>query len=155
MRSIQQSADRRAGSIRDRRDRGVRGPLALPSAHAPAGVPAQRTPSAVFDDITVRVAERLRLERPGEMDHVDIGVEDCPLLPEGWEKPVPYSTHVAGDGSARARLVLFRRPLATRARSNPELATLIHDTLLEELAALWGSSVDHPVIFGPPHDARP
>ena len=128
---------RREGRLRDRRGRGRRGPLALPGPLTPGGVPAALTRSEEFDETVVAVIERIRNRFPEDMARVDFGVEDHPMLPEDWEQHVPAATRVAPASDGRARIVLFRRPIATRARTRAELDGLVLDTVVEQLAALW------------------
>ncbi|MGH3359768.1 MAG: metallopeptidase family protein [Nocardioidaceae bacterium] len=132
----------RGGRLRDVRGRGRRGPLALPGPLTPSGVPATQTPAEAFDDTVVAVVERIRTRFPDEVARVDFGVEDHPLLPEDWDQRVPFATCVPASADHPARIVLFRLPLTARARGRAELGLLVLDTVVEQLAALWGRDPD-------------
>lgn len=134
--------ERRTGRLRDRRGRGRRGPLALPGPLAPSGVPAEQSPAEEFDEVVVAVVERLRARFPVELASVDFGVEDHPMLPEDWDQQVPYASRLPASPGHAARVVLFRRPLTTHARDRDELAGLVLDTVVEQLAVLWGRDPD-------------
>ncbi|UYM04040.1 metallopeptidase family protein [Solicola gregarius] len=135
-------APARSGRRRDRRGRGTRGPLALPGPLAPDGVPAQRSPAEEFDDLVLAVVDRLRTRFPERVDAVEFAVEDHPLLPEEWVRHVPYASSVPEGPDTRARVVVFRRPLLTHSEDATDLADLLLDTLIEELAVLWGVDPD-------------
>lgn len=132
----------RGGRLRDRRGRNRRTPLALPGPLTPDGVPAALTPTEEFDEAVVAVIERIRGRFPEAMARVDVGVEDQPILPDDWDQRVPAATRIAESSAKRARIVLFRRPLTTRARSRAELDGLILATVAEQLAALWDTDPD-------------
>ena len=57
---------------RDRRGRGLRGPL------APAAVPLSRTPSEAFDDLVLDAVEELEAHWAAELADVEFAVEDVP-----------------------------------------------------------------------------
>ena len=86
--------------------------------------------------------ERLRAHLPGELDAVEFGVEETPVLPDDWTGDVPLSTHVSGARGRAARVVVYRLPLAHRAREPAELAALLMDVLVDEVAALLGHDPD-------------
>jgi len=140
----------RSGPRRDRRGRGARGPRSLPGPLSPDGVLVRPAPARAFDDVVRTAVERLRAHLPGELDAVQFGVEETPVLPDDWTGAVPLGTHVsgalggavgrsasAGRGPA-ARVVVYRLPLAQRARGRTETAALVLDVLVEEVAELLG-----------------
>ncbi len=132
----------RQGRRRDRRGRGLRGPLALPGPLSPDGVSSRVTPARAFDDLVRLSVERLRAHLPGELDAVEFGVEETPVLPDDWTGDVPLSTHVSRGRGRAARVVVYRLPLAHRAREPAELAALLMDVLVDEVAALLGHDPD-------------
>lgn len=136
------SGTRRAGDLRDRRGRGVRGPLALSGPHAPAGVPVGWKPSDAFDDAVMASVERLQTRHVEPMRQIDIGVEHYPVVPDDWERRVPFATCSAATADERARIVLFRRPLVTHATTTTELVLLVHEALVDQLALLWSCDPD-------------
>jgi len=132
----------RRGRRRDRRGRGLRGPLALPGPLSPDGVSSRPAPARAFDDLVHLGVERLRAHMPGELDAVEFGVEETPILPDDWAGDVPLGTHVSPGRGRVARVVVYRLPLAHRAREPAELAALLMDVLVDEVAALLGHDPD-------------
>lgn len=130
----------RAGRMRDRRGRGARGPFALPGPLSPARVPANRTASQDFDGIVTEVLTALRPMHAGQLDLLEITVEEAPLLPEDWAEEVPLSTIVSD--SVPVRFVIFRRPIAHRTSDGESLAHLVWHTMLERFGELWQIDVD-------------
>ena len=127
---------------RDRRGRGLRGPLALPGPLSPDGPLPQPAPSVRFDEVVRLAVDRLRRHLPGELDAVQFGVEEIPLLPDDWSGPVPLGTHRAAARREQARVVVYRLPVTQRVRGRDETATLVLDVLVEEVADLLGRDPD-------------
>jgi predicted Zn-dependent protease with MMP-like domain len=136
---------------RDRHGRGLRGPEFGPAAGtrdlAVDGVPAQRSPGERFDALALAVMEELWQRFPDELRHVQLGVEEVPLLPDTWTvDTVPLASYVASTGDAPARVVLLRRPLEHRAESRADLEALVLTVLVEQVAEVLGL---------PPEDVHP
>ena len=130
------------GALRDRRDRGARGPRSLPGPLTPDGIPRGPTPAAVFDSCVSRAARRLRHHVGADLDSVEVGVEEVPVLPDDWDHEVPMSAHLAARGRSPARIVVYRMPVAGRARGRAETTALVLDLLVEEAAELLGRDPD-------------
>lgn len=86
--------------------------------------------------------ERLEQRWSKELAGVEFAVEEVPpieLGQAGWEPdPVPLS-RLQPPGRARPpRIVLYRRPLEARATDGDDLGALVHDVVVEEVAALLG-----------------
>jgi len=83
-----------------------------------------------------------RLERSWsrELEDIDVGVEDVPTSdPATWEvNGVPVGQAFGRSAGQKARITLFRRPLEARAADADELAILVLDVLVEQLALLLG-----------------
>lgn len=114
----------------------------MPGPFTPNGVPGIPTAAADFDAIVLGVIDRLRSRVGDRVDAVDYAVEDYPLLPDDWQRPVPYASSVPEHSGARARVVLFRRPILTHASGESDLAALLLDTVVGELAELWDADPD-------------
>lgn len=54
---------------------------------------------------------------------------------------IPAGVDVAG-APTRAKIILFRRPLESRARRDPELIDLIHEVLVQQVATHLGVDED-------------
>lgn len=125
---------RRGAPRRDRRGRGLRGPL------LPAVLPAHRTRAERFDEAVLDAVERLERRWGKELDGVEFGVEDVPPSdPAPWEHGnVPLGRYFPADGPAglRHRIVVYRRPVETRAEGPRDLANLVRDVVVEQVAHL-------------------
>ncbi|MDN5851564.1 MAG: metallopeptidase family protein [Actinomycetia bacterium] len=142
MGSNQPKTPARTGSRRDRRGRGLRGPLSLPGPLTPDGVPGIPTAAADFDAVVLGVIDRIRARVGDRIDSIEFAVEDHPLLPDDWQRAVPYASSVPEHTGTRARVVVFRRPILTHSAGEADLAALVLDTLIDELAELWAMVPD-------------
>lgn len=98
------------------------------------------TPRQEFDALVDRILTTLSKHFDAEPDQVEVVVEEAPLLPVGWSKPVPTSSMVRTAESAR--VVLYRLPLTKRCESTPEVEQATWRALIERLAEVWEVSPD-------------
>jgi predicted Zn-dependent protease with MMP-like domain len=118
---------------RDRHGRGLRGPL------APRGVPLARTRAQRFEDLVLDAVTRLEGRWEAQLSAVDFAVEEVPLGPlPGDADSVPLSRLHPAQPGRQARIVVYRRPVQARADGEDELAALISDVVVEEIARLLG-----------------
>lgn len=134
---------------RDRRGRGMRGPL------VPHGLPLHRSRAELFDELVLEVVDDLEPRWSRVLAHVEFAVEDVPPvthrspddvvhLPNVIEDAsVPLSRLVPGrvDGLGREhppRVVIYRRPLEVRGKSQEDLASLVREVVVEQVANLLG-----------------
>jgi predicted Zn-dependent protease with MMP-like domain len=152
---------RRSPRRRDRRGRGLRGLI------YPASTPAARTRAEKFDALVLAALEPIELRWGSELVDLDLAVDDVPEVDETspdkvvWGQGVLEDTGVplaqlvpAGvdpDGMpSRARIVLYRRPLETRAKhSDEDLADLLHEVLVEQVAEYL--NIEPDAVDGPAH----
>ncbi len=115
---------------RDRHGRGMRGPFAWPR------VPVMSSRSDQFDEQVLDAVERIerRIRRP--LEDVEFAVELVPPSdPAPWEhRQVPLSRLFPAEGKLPARIVLYRRPIETRAEDPRDLPAMINDIVIEQLA---------------------
>ena len=117
---------------RDRHGRGLRGSL------APAEVPMARTGAERFDDVATAAVARLDKRWSDQLAGVQFLVEDVPDLSE-WERDwVPLGRADPAEAGLPARVVLYRRPIQTRARGEIALRRLVLDVVVEHVADLLG-----------------
>jgi predicted Zn-dependent protease with MMP-like domain len=126
---------------RDRHGRGLRGRL------VPASLPMSRTRAELFDELVLDAVESLELRFAKELAGVEFAVEDVPpdlnvydsdVLEDG---EVPLARLLPGRPGRHGvppRIVLYRRPLEFRAIDNDDLADLVHDVIIEQVANLLG-----------------
>ena len=93
-----------------------------------------------------------------ELTKLDVAVDDVPEVPDGAtpdgvlaDSGVPLARLVQAGVDrrgqpTRARIVLYRRPLEARAKDGADLAGLIHDVLVEQVATYLG--LDPGVVEG-------
>lgn len=119
---------------RDRRGRGLRGPL------LPTSAPAYRTRAERFDDLVLDAVEELERRWARQLDGTEFAVEDVPPSgPAPWEHGgVPLGRYFPADAGLPARIVVYRRPLEARAADALDLADLVHDVVVEQVAHLLG-----------------
>ncbi|TNC21288.1 metallopeptidase family protein [Amycolatopsis alkalitolerans] len=140
---------------RDRHGRGLRGPL------YPASLPAAASRAEKFDQLVLDQLEPIEARWRDQLTKLDVAVDDVPEV-RGRDQ-LAQAEGVLHDGSVplsrlvpagmdrtglptRARVVLYRRPLEARAKDPGELAELVHDVLVEQIAGYLG--VEPDVIEG-------
>ena len=132
---------------RDRRGRGLRGEL------APRGVPLARTRSESFDDLILDAVEDLERSWAAELAEVEFAVEDVPTVPAGEiefdpeviaDRGIPLGRLVrAGSpASTHSVIVIYRRPLESRAVDREDRADLVFSVVAELVAEALGKDVD-------------
>lgn len=119
----------------------------------PAPLPDALTRSDRFHEIVGLALDELEQRWAQELSTVHFSVEDVPppaILPseadladfDPADDPVPlsHSAHptTTGRDQRPAVVVLYRRPMEARSRGRADLAELIFDVLVHELADLFG-----------------
>ncbi|MDS1270386.1 metallopeptidase family protein [Lipingzhangella sp. LS1_29] len=119
---------------RERRGRGIRGPL------TPGELPMTRTRAQLFDELVFDAVERLERRWARELASVEFTVENVPQVPPGitGEDGIPFSRLEGTHGGRKARIVIYRRPVEIRTREPEEMAALVYDSVVEEVANLLG-----------------
>jgi predicted Zn-dependent protease with MMP-like domain len=121
---------------RDRRGRGPRGPI------LPVDLPAYRTRAERFDDLVLAAVERLEKRWSRQLDGAEFAVEEVPpSQPAPWEHGgVPLGRYFPADAGLPPRIVVYRRPVETRAVDAEELEDLVRDVVVEQVAHLLARS---------------
>jgi predicted Zn-dependent protease with MMP-like domain len=133
---------------RDRHGRGLRGRLVPPS------VPLSRSRAEQFDDLVLDAVEDLERRWERELAGVEFAVEDVPWVEHTSADEVVLDSDVLDDGSvplARVlparrenghdhppRIVVYRRPLEIRAADRDDLADLVREVVVDQVAVLLG-----------------
>lgn len=127
---------------RDRRGRGLRGPLIPPT------LPGYRSRAERFDDHVLTAVERLERRWARQLEGAEFAVEEVPPShPAPWERGgVPLGRYFPADAGAPPRIVVYRRPVETRAVDEADLAELVREVLVEQVAHL---------LAKPPEDVDP
>jgi len=115
---------------RDRRGRGLRGPM------FPPGTPAHRTRAQRFDDFVLDVVEDLDRTWAVQLRGTEFAVEDVPPSdPAPWEdNGVPLGRFFPAEAGRPGRVVVYRRPVEVRALDREDLADLVRDVVVEQVA---------------------
>lgn len=117
---------------RDRRGRGLRGLL------VPPDLPAYRSRAERFDDLVLSAVERLERRWADQLEGTEFAVEEVPPShPAPWETGgVPLGRYFPADAGLPARIVVYRRPVEARSFDQADLADLVRDVLVEQVAYL-------------------
>jgi predicted Zn-dependent protease with MMP-like domain len=119
---------------RDRHGRGLRGTL------APPAVPLRGSRSDAFDGLVIDAAMRLQHRWAEQLTAVEFLVEDVPPGEDGGG--IPLGACRAAAIGRPARVVVYRRPVETRAVGDRARAALVQDVVVEQVAELLGLEPD-------------
>ena len=117
----------------------------------PATTPAARTRAEKFDAMVLEALEPIELRWGSELADLDLAVDEVPEVVETSPDDVVWGQGVLADVGvplaqlvpagvdpeglpSRARIVIYRRPLEARARDGADLADLLHEVLVEQVA---------------------
>lgn len=118
-------------------------------------VPLSRTRGERFDDLVLDAVEQLEERWSQQLENVEFAVEDVPAVPLGSDPaldedvvadetaggavPLGRLLPAGADDDGRptpARVVVYRRPLEARAADRVDLADLVHEVVLDQVARL-------------------
>lgn len=158
-RPIRNRYDLQVADPRSRRGREMRGPLLPPS------VPGWRSRAERFDMAVLEAYESIERRWQDRVSGLDVAVDEIPRISPKDPGSVQWPPEVVADGpialarlipagvdiranATRARIVLFRRPIERRAKDTEELAELLHEILVAQVATYLGvePSVIDPTI---------
>lgn len=119
---------------RDRRGRGLRGPL------FPHNMPAYRTRAQIFEDHVLDAVERLEMRWSAQLHRTRFAVEDVPPSnPAPWEDGgVPLGRFFPAEPGLDPTIVVYRRPIESRAVDAADLADLVRTVVVEQVAHMLG-----------------
>ena len=132
-------------SRRDRHGRGIRGPLAMasPLSRRRAQPPHPTNRLDFFHDAVHASVDKIGRQCPEALRGITVGVQDVPQFDLAWSPDrVPLAAALEGTPDRPAQVVVYRRPLEHRAASRRGLRILVYRTIVEQLSALTGRSVD-------------
>ena len=114
-------------------------------------MPLSRTKAEIFDDLVLDAVEALERRFAKELAGVEFAVEDVPpdlnvydsdVLEDGEVPLARLLPGRPGRSQMPPRIVLYRRPLEFRAMDREDLADLVHDVIIEQVANLLGLDPD-------------
>lgn len=114
-------------------------------------MPATRTRAEKFDALVLDALEPIELRWSAELSELDLAVDQVPEVDRTSPDEIVWGAGVLADVGvplaqlvpaglgpdgepSRARIVLYRRPLEARARGGADLADLLHEVLVEQVA---------------------
>jgi predicted Zn-dependent protease with MMP-like domain len=117
----------------------------------PSTIPAAKTRAERFDAMVLEALEPIEQRWGAELTELDLAVDEVPEVDETSPDEVVWQAGVLADVGvplaqlvpagvdpegqpSRARIVLYRRPLEARARGGADLADLLHEVLVEQVA---------------------
>ncbi len=105
-------------------------------------MPGARTRGEQFDEMVLSVVETLERRLGRELEGVEFAVEEVPpSAPAPWERgAIPLGRYFPADRAADLthRIVVYRRPVSGRAEGADDLAALVRDVLVEQIAHMLG-----------------
>ena len=106
----------------------------------PPNLPGHRTRAQHFDDLVLGAVEQLEHRWSRQLEGTEFAVEDVPpSAPAPWEHGgVTLGRFFPADTGMPARVVLYRRPVETRATDAADLEVLVQQVLVEQVAHLLG-----------------
>jgi hypothetical protein len=137
--------DRSVRRLVSRRGRDMRGPLLPPT------VPGWRSRAERFDMAVLEAYEPIERRWQERLSGLDVAVDEIPRISAKDPYSVQWPADVVADGpialarligagvdtrgsATRARVVLFRKPIERRAKDTVELAELLHEILVAQVA---------------------
>lgn len=137
----------------------MRGPVIPPS------VPGWRSRAERFDMAVLEAYEPIERSWQDRLVALDVAVDEIPRIAPKDPASIQWPPEVIADGpialarlipagvdtrgnATRARIVLFRKPIERRAKDTLELAELLHEILVAQVATYLGvePSVIDPTI---------
>ena len=128
---------------RDRRGRGLRGSL------LPGDLPGARSRSEQFDELVLDAVNRVSRLWGSQLQAVDVVVEDVPPTEADG---VPLSLAEPASLDEPARIVVYRRPVESRAKGQQAREDLVHEVVVQAVAELLGLPLD---VVDPDRDVDP
>ena len=127
----------------------MRGPL------LPATVPGWRSRAERFDMTVLEAYEPIERRWQDRLSAMDVAVDEIPRISPKDPDSVQWPPEVVADGpvalsrlipagvdvrgnATRARILLFRKPIERRAKDVAELAELLHEVLVAQVATFLG-----------------
>jgi hypothetical protein len=110
----------------------------------PPNLPGYRTRAERFDDHVLDAVEALERRWARQLEGTEFAVEEVPpSSPAPWERGgVALGRYFPADAGMPPRIVVYRRPVETRALDEADLADLVRDVLVEQVAHMLGRRPD-------------
>jgi predicted Zn-dependent protease with MMP-like domain len=123
---------------------------------APRPVPIAHSRGDAFDAMVLHAVDHLQPRLAEQLAQVEFAVEDVPDVSHRGAADFDFDEDILDDnavplsrlyrngvaGISAPVIVIYRRPLETRATQSEDLADLVHDVVVEQVARLLGRSTD-------------
>jgi predicted Zn-dependent protease with MMP-like domain len=123
---------------------------------APRPVPIAHSRGDAFDAMVLHAVDHLQPRLAEQLAQVEFAVEDVPDVSHRGPGDFDFDEDILDDnavplsrlyrngvaGISAPVIVVYRRPLESRASQSEDLADLVHDVVVEQLARLLGRSTD-------------
>ena len=123
---------------------------------APRPVPIAHSRGDAFDAMVLHAIDHLQPRLAEQLAQVEFAVEDVPDVSHRGTADFDFDEDVLDDnavplsrlyrngvaGISTPVIVVYRRPLESRASQSEDLADLVHDVVVEQLARLLGRSTE-------------
>ncbi len=123
----------------------MRGPIAAPNRYTGDTVPLRRNEraSVFFTRCVSDAVDVIERHSPEALRNVVIGIADVPEREPQWAGDrALLAAAVQPTNDELARVVVFRRPLEHRAEGRRDLRRLVYRTIVEQLSAVTGLSIE-------------
>lgn len=119
---------------RDRRGRGLKKDL------IPSHLPGYRSRRDRFDACVFAAMSPLYSRYGQRLEHVEVLVEEVPgpRALTAAHGPIVLGRYFPGDRHTPPRIVLYRRPIESRAEDSSELAELVRHIIIDHVAVVLG-----------------
>lgn len=102
-----------------------------------------RSRSAQFDELVLDGVDSLERKLGRPLAGIEFAVEDVPSTdPPPWESDLAFGRAYPATRGRSARVVLYRRPIESRATEDADLADLVWEVLAEQVAHVIGIHPD-------------
>ena len=123
---------------------------------APRPVPIAHSRGDAFDAMVLHAIDHLQPRLAEQLAQVEFAVEDVPDVSHRGAADFDFDEDILDDnavplsrlyrngvaGISTPVIVVYRRPLESRAPQSEDLADLVHDVVVEQLARLLGRSTE-------------
>ncbi len=110
-------------------------------------MPIAKARSERFDDLVLDAVDRLKPRWAKQLSAVEFAVEEVPPINELGDgpglltgEPIPFGRAEPAAGNRPAVVIIYRRPLESRARDRDHLGAMVHEAVVEQVAGLFGLS---------------
>lgn len=96
-----------------------------------------------FDEAVLDAVSAFERRLGSALPEMEVAVEEVPPPdPSSWERTVALGRLFPQEGTAQARMVIYRRPVEARGSSPAEVAAIVHEVVVEQLTTMLGMDPD-------------